>query len=82
MVTLSSDEAQILASRLGYSDPQDLLDDLAMGLIPPIGASVAPPSVTPLGEGSGKSTEVAWMRSNTDPRMQSKEISNIKPTQK
>lgn len=62
-LTLPSDDAQVLASRLGYSNIQNLLDDLAMGLIPATAAPVAPPMAMPTVEGSGKSAPVAQSKS-------------------
>lgn len=64
-VTLPNDEFQLIVDRLGYKCRQDLIDNLAMGIIPPIASPVAPPAELPTVEGSGKSTEVTCSKSET-----------------
>lgn len=58
-ITLPINDVQVIASRLGFKNPQDFLDDLAMGLIPPTADLVASPVKLPAVEGSGRSAEVA-----------------------
>lgn len=62
-VSFSFDEANILAKRLGYKTRQNLIDDLAMSLIPPTADPIAPLPVNPEVEGTGRSAEVAQPRS-------------------
>lgn len=57
-VSLSTNEFQVLASRLRYT-VQNLLDDLVMGLIPTAAVPDAPPTAIPEVEGTGKLVEVA-----------------------
>lgn len=58
-VTFNSDEFQILLQRLGYKNQQDLMDDLAMGLIHPVAPPATSPNAMPEVESSRKLAEVA-----------------------
>lgn len=65
-VTILTKDVQALTSRMGYKTTQDLLDDLAMGLIPPTANALIPSSKLPTMEGSSKSEEVTQPSSLTD----------------
>lgn len=58
-VIVTCEELKLVVTKLGYATRQDLLDDLAMGKISQIGASVDLPKATPSEKGSGKVIEVA-----------------------
>lgn len=64
-VTLTAPELQTLVKRLGYGKVQELLYDLAMGLIPPTAKPISPPPELPAVEGSGGSPEVVLAKSPT-----------------
>lgn len=61
-VTVSAEEFHLIVERLGYKADQELLDDLAMGVIPPSAASDTLPTETPEVEDSGNTVMVAQHR--------------------
>lgn len=63
-MTVSFDEVDVIVKRLRYKQHQDLLDDLAMGIIPPTAIIVGPPTAILEVEGSGGSAEVANPKSD------------------
>lgn len=76
-VTLQDDEIHTLATALGYEQDQDLLDDLAMDLIPPTTRPVALFTAMPEVEGSRGSAKVAQPRSKANiGKSKSKDVVN------